>query len=69
MLTGMADLIGLNTAQSPTLVQLLVATPYGLFDYQAQKSGVNVSVAAKPAAYKAYIKSLRHNGNPVVVET
>lgn len=65
----MPNLLGLNTAQHPTLVQLLVNTPFGLFDYQAQKSGSTVNVAAKPTAFKEYVKSLRHNGQPLVVET
>lgn len=65
----MANLLGLNTASHPTLVQVLVNTDYGLFDYQAQKSGATVNVAARPVAFKDAVKNIKINGQPLVVES
>lgn len=63
----MANVITLNTADHPTLTQLLVHTPLGLFDFKSQMSGGSVTVTdsrvkkdilqlINPATGKAWLK-------------
>lgn len=41
----MANIMSLNTTDHPTLKQVLVNTPVGLFDFLAQQSAGSVTVA------------------------
>jgi hypothetical protein len=65
----MANVISLNKTDHPTLTQLLVNTPTGLFDFIAQQSGGTVTVT--DPAKKAAIKAIKHpvTGLPFITET
>jgi hypothetical protein len=58
----MANVLSLNTTSHPTLTQLLVNTPVGLFDFQAQKASTTVTLTASATDQikKAAVLALKH---------
>lgn len=67
----MAGTFALNTAQNAGLVQVLVATEDGLFDYVAQKSGTTVAVPAAQNRKLAALRTIKNpaTGNPWLTES
>lgn len=64
----MANVISLHTTNYPTLTQVLVNTPTGLFDFKAQQASGHVNVA--DSGTKAVILSVKGpTGLPVLLET
>jgi hypothetical protein len=68
-LGGVANIISLNTTDHPALVQFLMHTPKGLFDFAAQKSGTSVTIS--DPVIKSAILAMKHptTGKPFLKET
>lgn len=65
----MANVLSLNTTDHPNLVQVLVNTPTGLFDFKGQQVSGSVTIAA-PAA-KSVILAVKNptTGKSYIKET
>lgn len=67
----MANQFALNTADHPTLVQVLFATREGLFDYKTQQAAGKVTVAANKSVLARKAREIKDpkTGKPYLSES